>query len=631
MDVFQSIKPGETVTLDICRGYPLPFDPNDPNTEVVTTIAVDGLNLNTEKKSQHLLSNICLNNDNYLSNSSNKAPGEGNISGLNIHDEKNNIQIASETDQNHHVDGGVLDTSGFILMKKPEIYIFPVVKNSLGFDFTVKESPLGPRIQKIFDHGYCISELEDGDTLLAINDIPVNNRPYIEVLQLLQNCPKSETTRIKIQRIDNSRAKKANVNISRRSLLHGTGLFRSKTPTADLYSSMQKEILPMRPKTPLVDTRKQRLHSKIYETESHNDCTPFNFHTKKQLPFNKFNGCKTRNSLTENEILHANVPFMENYSGITNNLCERLSNVVLPNTNLPAPGLIGNYLSNQLRTTASGIQSYENNSDYVSTCSGNYSSIYGLSQMPPTMSPLNGSLYGPLADGIDALSPPITTYNHHHRHHDSCFCRDCQEYRDSRLRRAGVQSKNTNVIGGLQATHIQNDRMQKRVNELLNDRRRITFTPNSDLYTKYNNSTNAVVTGNHSSSPVQQHSPAISSISQSINCSISGASGTINYDGGNNNPSLPIGNAQKCSEFLGVNGGILDSDNYGTSPYVLTQVTLQRQKLGFGFRIVGGTEEGSQVTVGHIVAGGAADNDHRINTGDEILSIDGINVVSVFL
>lgn len=37
---------------------------------------------------------------------------------------------------------------------------------------------------------------------------------------------------------------------------------------------------------------------------------------------------------------------------------------------------------------------------------------------------------------------------------------------------------------------------------------------------------------------------------------------------------------------------------------MLSEVTLERQALGFGFRIVGGTEEGSQVTVGHIVANG---------------------------
>lgn len=58
-------------------------------------------------------------------------------------------------------------------------------------------------------------------------------------------------------------------------------------------------------------------------------------------------------------------------------------------------------------------------------------------------------------------------------------------------------------------------------------------------------------------------------------------------------------------------------------------MTLERQALGFGFRIVGGTEEGSQVTVGHIVPGGAADEDHRVATGDEILSIDGVNVVNI--
>lgn len=32
--LFQSIGIGSTVTLEVCRGYPLPFDPNDPNTEV---------------------------------------------------------------------------------------------------------------------------------------------------------------------------------------------------------------------------------------------------------------------------------------------------------------------------------------------------------------------------------------------------------------------------------------------------------------------------------------------------------------------------------------------------------------------------------------------------------------------
>lgn len=62
VSVFQSIVPGETVCLDVCRGYPLPFDPNDPNTEVVTTVAVgnSGNLFLKKKKIDIILFNIFL-------------------------------------------------------------------------------------------------------------------------------------------------------------------------------------------------------------------------------------------------------------------------------------------------------------------------------------------------------------------------------------------------------------------------------------------------------------------------------------------------------------------------------------------------------------------------------------------
>lgn len=56
-------------------------------------------------------------------------------------------------------------------------------------------------------------------------------------------------------------------------------------------------------------------------------------------------------------------------------------------------------------------------------------------------------------------------------------------------------------------------------------------------------------------------------------------------------------------------------------------VNLRRQEGGFGFRIIGGTEEGSQVSVGHIVPGGAADVEGRLRPGDEITHIDGMGVI----
>lgn len=56
---------------------------------------------------------------------------------------------------------------------------------------------------------------------------------------------------------------------------------------------------------------------------------------------------------------------------------------------------------------------------------------------------------------------------------------------------------------------------------------------------------------------------------------------------------------------------------------------LAQARGTFGFRIVGGTEEGSQVCVGYIVKDGPADRDPRIQTGDEIVNINGVNVVSI--
>ena len=85
-----------------------------------------------------------------------------------------------------------------------------------------------------------------------------------------------------------------------------------------------------------------------------------------------------------------------------------------------------------------------------------------------------------------------------------------------------------------------------------------------------------------------------------------------------------------------------------SEPFTVMEVHLIRQVSGFGFRIIGGQEEGSQVarvycvgggvvtgvqffplkaTVGCIVAGGAADLDGRLMAGDEITHINHRSVM----
>lgn len=505
VNIFQSIMPGETAALEVCRGYPLPFDPNDPNTEVVTTMAVDGLPGSESEKQRRLA--VDLNMD-------------GNY---------NFLDLSGEAGGGVSKAGG----SGFILMKKPEIYTFSIMKGAMGFGFTIADSACGQIVKKILDRN-CCTQLLEGDVLLEINGINVRNKPHFYVVELLKECSQTTPTALKIQRTppetqSNNQTSShlgglGNVAKLRKNFVGGTagsGLFRSKTPTADLYSTQPKEVLPMRPKTPLVDTRRARVLTPNNELQLQSDLDAMTAGENKSLHLQTQVG-KSNNSLQELD----DIPFMDPYPKMVSRLTERLAEATLQ----------------------SGVDVDVD----VDGSGGNYNPIYGL---PPSMQPL------PL---------PLA-------HHESCYCYDCQA---QRYQRPNQQSQSQlgyymqqAPVSPMQAAHIQNERIQRRVNELLSDRRRVGFA-------------------NLDPNP-QQQQPQHLQLQHS--------------------PSWR-------------NGALLDASE-DADQCELTEVTLERQAMGFGFRIVGGTEEGSQVTVGHIVPGGAADNDHRIATGDEILSIDGINVV----
>ena len=64
--------------------------------------------------------------------------------------------------------------------------------------------------------------------------------------------------------------------------------------------------------------------------------------------------------------------------------------------------------------------------------------------------------------------------------------------------------------------------------------------------------------------------------------------------------------------------------------FQILEIRLMRQVFGFGFRIIGGREEGSQATIGAIVSGGAANLDGRLLIGDEITHINGRSVLNAW-
>lgn len=231
--LFQYISVGSTVSLEVCRGYPLPFDPNDPNTEVVTTIAVDG----------HL--QPIANDKRLLDTNYNFLDGD-DVS----RDEENVLDSTDDIDD-------LLKGIGSLTLGKVEVRV-RIVKGNLGFGFTIADSACGQRVKKILDRQRC-KNLMEGDILLEINEVSLQNMSHDDVVQVLKNCPYNSEATICVQR--GCTNKTPNIRNKPRKLDNRFGgkdissAYRSKTPTADIYSTQPREVLPSRPKTPLVDTR----------------------------------------------------------------------------------------------------------------------------------------------------------------------------------------------------------------------------------------------------------------------------------------------------------------------------------------------------------------------------------------
>lgn len=268
VSVFQSISPGETVKLDVCRGYPLPFDPNDPNTEVVTTIAV-GVSDSIGETNNYLEEEMSIKlptglfessvDGNHIRSNSDDALNSSvkSMPDLCTTEKIKNIQRPNSTDV--LLEDPARNMSEFFgdppaIPEKPEFLSISIIKGPMGFGFTIADSAYGQKVKKILDRQRC-KNLMESDILVKINSVNVRHMCHSEVVQVLKDCERNQEATVTVQRGSGSptkpRTKKSDFSIQ----APGIGLYRSKTPTADLYSTQQKEVMPNRPKTPIVDTR----------------------------------------------------------------------------------------------------------------------------------------------------------------------------------------------------------------------------------------------------------------------------------------------------------------------------------------------------------------------------------------
>uniref|UniRef100_A0A672Z2A3 Membrane associated guanylate kinase, WW and PDZ domain containing 2b n=1 Tax=Sphaeramia orbicularis TaxID=375764 RepID=A0A672Z2A3_9TELE len=208
--LFQSVPIGQSVTLVLCRGYPLPFDPEDPSGAASTSLTPIGLEhrplvVNGRSSYDPYLEYLSLSSqlppqalaqagaphpgDTHLDGSSLPPTTPGSASALTPHED--NVSMASS---------GTAAVAG-VTAQAAELLTVTMVKGAEGFGFTIADSPTGQRVKQVLDPGsQGASGLIEGDLILEVNQQPVAAAGHGRVVEMLKECPVGAEATLLIQR-----------------------------------------------------------------------------------------------------------------------------------------------------------------------------------------------------------------------------------------------------------------------------------------------------------------------------------------------------------------------------------------------------------------------------------------------
>ncbi|XP_065305440.1 membrane-associated guanylate kinase, WW and PDZ domain-containing protein 1-like isoform X5 [Dermacentor albipictus] len=614
VSLFQSIPPGEMVHLQVCRGYALPFDPDDPNTEIVTTMAVmspdDPMAHHRPRPDdyQDIYSSKSLEDLDSTETRTRPAKSMPDLSGP----DRPRPQRHNSADLLSVSGGGapdILDFSGpaspGTVGAKPQTLTVEIVKGTSGFGFTIADSAYGQKVKKILDEPRCRG-LQEGDLLVEIEGRDVRGRPHTEVVQALKDCPVGQAARITLHRGGlrpapsspaKVKARAAKVRPSEDFLSKGSnstfshfalksyhsdgyvpafqGPYRSKTPTAELYSTREKEtVVVSRPKTPLVDTR--HWTSPSTDTSGNTSARLEQQTSAPSMDDTPVAGASSGSSSP------AKPPRTGQYGAWYFEPASRQPEWAGQNfrdtTIRP-----GNPSQQQPQALSQQQQQQQQSPRWYSSAQADYgtTSVYGAKANSPA-----SQLSSPIVEERPALLTPTQKDWPGLPATDGLpqgrgWSYSSPDYGYTRLpshQSPGLRSPLSSLTQQLNNSHVSGG------------------SPYYGLY---------------GSSALESPSFAQDGLS--------GRKHSTSFE-----HEQPVTSATMR----------LGADTHASDAVDLV-VTLHRQESGFGFRIVGGTEEGSQpvrllraqVSIGHIVPGGAADLDGRLMTGDEIVFVDGQNVL----
>lgn len=184
--IFQSIPIGASVDLELCRGYPLPFDPDDPNTSLVTSVAI----LDKEP--------IIVNGQETYDSPASHSSKTGKVSSMKDARPSSPADVASNGSHGYPNDTVSLASS---IATQPELITVHIVKGPMGFGFTIADSPGGggQRVKQIVDSPRCRG-LKEGDLIVEVNKKNVQALTHNQVVDMLIECPKGSEVTLLVQR-----------------------------------------------------------------------------------------------------------------------------------------------------------------------------------------------------------------------------------------------------------------------------------------------------------------------------------------------------------------------------------------------------------------------------------------------
>uniref|UniRef100_A0A8C6JWR7 Uncharacterized protein n=1 Tax=Melopsittacus undulatus TaxID=13146 RepID=A0A8C6JWR7_MELUD len=171
--IFQSIPIGASVDLELCRGYPLPFDPDDPNTSLVTSVAI----LDKEP--------IIVNGQENYDSPASHSSKTGKVNGTKEARPSSPAEVSSNGPHGYPNDTVSLASS---IATQPELITVHIVKGPMGFG-----------VKQIVDSPRCRG-LKEGDLIVEVNKKNVQSLTHNQVVDMLIECPKGSEVTLLVQR-----------------------------------------------------------------------------------------------------------------------------------------------------------------------------------------------------------------------------------------------------------------------------------------------------------------------------------------------------------------------------------------------------------------------------------------------